>query len=1032
MKILRINIFLILFLCCLASEALTITHLRVDQLSNPSGVDSTPQFSWWLESEERGCSQTSYCIVISTDKNFSSIIYDSGDISSSQSVRVSPAGLSLEPSCRYYWKVTVHDNQGNIATSTEDAYFETGLMQTGWGGAQWITCLTYVPGSVLEFRKQFTVDSNKSVKRAFLHSSSLGMYDALLNGQKVGHVLSDGTVRYEELKPGWTDYRKHIQYNTFDVTKYIKSGENVLGSIVAEGWWNGSIGYGIYNSSTLGYLAKLVLVYDDSSTEEVVTDMSWKCRTSKTLLVGGIYDGEEYDSRQEDEWQNDTYDTTGWMNCIITSEFNGEIISQPGSRVLELQDRERKPQQMTLYEATSNSGTDFGLINIISTQPVGVVKIKKGQTLICDFGQNVVGFTPFKVKGSQGTKVRIRYSEMLNDDGSVARGNDGPGGSLYLSNLRTAKATLYYTLKGNIEGENYRTWATYYGFRYCEVTADNDIDLIDIHALPISSAVDLHSSLTTNNPGINQLVNNFQWGQLGNFMSIPTDCPQRDERWGWTGDAQVFCRTGMYNAEAVSFYRKFLQDLRDSQNDDGSYPEVAPHIGCRNFGAAGWGDAGIIIPYVLYSMTGDDTIIREHYESMQKYMQWLSTQTGDGYLYQGAYTTFGDWLAYDKCANRYVSVAYYAYDASLMSKMAGCLSSSSGDDYSKQSDKYQELYANIKQEFLSRYWTPEPVQTSQTALLLALAFDLLDVERTDMALAMLKKSIADNNGLLSTGFLGTSVFLPTLSKYNLDGAAYNLILQRGNPSWLYSVDQGATTIWERWDSYTKEKGFGPSSMNSFNHYAYGAVGEWMYRYMGGIECGHLGNGFKQFVLQPRPDFRFDIPDNQERITKVACTYCSEYGEIVSNWYYSSEEKDATFEFKIPANTEAIVYLPNEEGKAYFEGNKEATDAQGVTFIENKDGKLIIHLVSGRYSFSHNQTTTSVTNEHKENIVIKDGKIDLGNNHYKMLEIYNLRGHLVKSIKTPKQTIDINNLPKDCYVVTGILSNGHKVTRKIIE
>lgn len=993
-------VFIGLFFIKGLAYALTVDHLRVESQLNPA-IDSMPHFSWWLHSDKRGCVQVSYQIQIYDDKEMTSMVFDSGVKESDESQRVAADGFIMSPSTRYYWKVLVRDNHGEQATSFESAYFDSGLMDTGWSGAQWIMYpeegnkSTGMP----RFRKSFSID--KPVKSAFAYSSALGIYDLTLNGNRVGHLQSDGTTEYDELKPGWTDFRKTIYYNVHEISHYLNRGINVIGSDVTNGWWNGRISWGLYGDYPLGFIAKVVVFYEDGTSDVLVTDSGWKVTLNGPYKLGDIYNGEIYNAQLEEDWQNANFNDNSWSNAIVNNYFSGSIVIQTAGQVRMRNDMARRAEKVVIYEGTIEGGSDYGKINTVNTySSFHSFKLNNGQSAIFDFGQNIVGYVKLSFKSNEGTEVRLRYAEMLNDTGAKDRGNDGPGGSLYLENLRNAKASSFYYCKGSVS-ETYCPVMTYFGFRYCEITADNDIVIEAITAIPISSVREEMSHITTNNVLVNRLFDNIQWGQLGNFVSVPTDCPQRDERWGWTGDTQVFSRTGMYNANSESLYRKFLADLRDSQREDGAYPDVAPYTKERPYGNAGWGDAGIIIPWNLYLMCGNKDILYEHFASMEKYMSFLSKQHKDGLTYSGAGTEYGDWLAFDKCNNRYLSMAYYAYDAILISKMAKVLCTSQDDDYSRKSQAYERLYDAIKLEFIEHYWNPLPEESTQATYILPLAFDLLDSEKKYLAIDKLKSKIAENNGLLSTGFLGTSLLLPTLSKIGMDSEAYSLLLQRENPSWLYSVDQGATTIWERWDSYTLEKGFGPASMNSFNHYAYGAVAEWMYRYMAGIDCEATNAGFKHFILRPTPDYRDDLPEGQERVKEVDATYNSIHGKIRSSWIAL---EDGSFEYSciVPANTIATLYLPvTIPHTEIFENGIVASDSEGISFVGFQDNHHIYNLLPGEYHFHTRTSTVGIKGADEEKEELNCAELFIGKNREIIvkgnileLSLYNLSGQFI--------------------------------------
>ena len=850
------------------------------------------------------------------------------------------------------------------------------------------------------FRKTFFV--NKKVLSATLFTSGLGVYDLFVNSQRAGHVQPDGTTIYEELKPGWTEYRKRVFYSTHDVTSLLQEGKNAIGAIVTPGWWAGAVMHGAYGSPTEGFLAKLLITYDDNTQDVIVSDLSWLSSKKGALKLGDIYDGEIYDARVASSWTAADYDDSDWNGVEENHEFNGEVNAFTGGYVLTLPDLVQHVRTATIHEGCKSTGTDFGMANVVSQQESdGIITLKKGQSVVIDFGQNIVGWVNFKVKGQTGNRLKMRFVEMLNDTGERSRGNDGPGGTPYLANLRSAKASLYYTLRGDTDGESYHPSTTFFGFRYCEITPSDDVEILSIEAQPISSSTEDTGSVETSNALVNQLFSNITWGQRGNLLSIPTDCPQRDERLGWTADTQVFSRTGLFNANMESFYRKWMQDMRDGQNGEGAYPGVAPECWGTPFGQTVWADAGILVPYNLYMMTGNKEVLRENYESMTRYMNYLSKQVFDGYKYNGGGLTWGDWLSFVNTDTRYIAVAYYGLVAQLMSRMSMALSQTDNDDYAQKAQTYQELYQNIKAEFRSRYITPSIRQNTQTAYLMALDYNLLeDDAEIEKFKNLLARNIRVNGYKLNTGFAGTAILNTTLSRFGLNDYAYDLLLQRNCPSWLYSVDQGATTIWERWNSYTVESGFGDPGMNSFNHYAYGAVGEWMYRYMLGIEYDPAQPGFRHIILQPQPDRRTTLPTGQEIITSAKGYHQSHYGEICSGWQ-TTDQDDITYDCTIPANSTATLYLPvANENTTVFEGSLPANEAEGVEYVGFENGCRVYRLGSGSYRFTTKLKTTAI---HLPSAT--EGKL-------KAAHIYDLQGRQVSS------SLNQRSLKKGIYVVDG--------------
>ena len=522
----------------------------------------------------------------------------------------------------------------------------------------------------------------------------------------------------------------------------------------------------------------------------------------------------------------------------------------------------------------------------------------------------MVGWPQLTVQGHAGTEVTMRFAEMLNDTGSDEHLNDGPAGSIYTLNYRTAKSILRYVMRGEARGETYHPSATFFGFRYVELTATDDVTIQGLTGQVVGSNLKESAHFSCSNDQINQLYSNIRWSMRGNFLSIPTDCPQRDERLGWTGDTQIFSRAACYTADMRAFYRKWMRDLRHCQRSDGAYPDTAPLGRYGSYGNAAWADAGIIVPWNVYLMYGDTDILEENYESMQFHMSYLQANNDSEWHYNGAGTDYGDWLAYEPVDPRYVSVCYYAHVADLMARISVALGKE------EEPDQYATLAAEIRREFRQRYLDGDQlIQTSQTALLMALHYNMLETDaQYDQAISSLRQKIQDNGYCLTTGFVGTAILLPTLTEYGMNDLAYDLLLQTDNPSWLYSVRQGATTVWERWDSYKPDYGFNRHewNMNSFNHYAYGVVAEWMYRDMAGIEPDHEDPGFHHFNLRPQVDDRTSMPDGQGRIDWVKASVDTPYGAITSQWE-RSQNGEIRYHFVVPYNTTATFYQPQVDG-----------------------------------------------------------------------------------------------------------------------
>ena len=885
-------------------------------------------------------------------------------------VRVSATGNEREKAYFDNIKQIVYDEEGNgTVTFSEDfegagnAFNATDIrdyngsrqcyMEAAVGGSK---RLMQQDGSITAgvpmFRKTFELGSN--VRRARLYATGLGVYNVFINGERVGQTDEDGNTLYDELKPGATDMKKTVFYTTHDVTALLREGKNAIGAEVSSGWWNGGIVHGMYGNKPNAFRALLKIEMEDGSTKVIPTDLSWLSNTNGPLRKGDIYNGETYDARLENGQFTPDYDDSQWFATAESNDFKGEILAFEGPAIMAVEALRRYPQTIQIYEGTKPNGKTFGAINVVEEiNGQNNFILKAGQTAVIDLGQNASGWVSFTAKGVNGTKLRFRFGEMPNTTGDRGRGDDGPAGSVYTENLRSAEATLYYTLKGAEEGESFHPTTTYFGFRYIEVTTSADVELTNVIGETVTSAVDEKSSFRTNHEDVNKLYSNVMWGQRSNFVSVPTDCPQRDERMGWTADTQVYSLTGLYNGDTRNFYKKWLRDVRDSQRSDGAYSVIAPYHWGVEYASTGWSEAAIIVPWNVYMMTGDKDILRDNFEANEHYMQFLTTKAGGGYQYNGSDPIHGDWVAYVTTDGRYIIVCYYAYTADLMARTCRALSETEGDTYSQKAEQYEELLQNIKAEWQGRFLSNSkvPTQATQCGYLMALRYNLLPDETSiNRTRSYLHRAIVNNSYKLNTGFLGTAILNQTLTENGLIDDAYTLLLQRNDPSWLYSIDQGATTIWERWNSYTVANGYGPVSMNSFNHYAYGVVAEWMFHHMAGIVPDENQPGFKHFFLQPYPDTRTTLRYSQQRITSVDADFASDYGQIKAEWQCDGS-KEMTYRVTIPANTSATVCLPISDGLYVYESGEFAEEVEGIEYIGTVDGYATFKVGSGSYLFS---------------------------------------------------------------------------------
>lgn len=789
------------------------------------------------------------------------------------------------------------------------------------------------------FRKAVSVKEN--LQEATLYTSGLGVYEAYLNGERVGKTMPDGSKLYDELKPGFTETRKRRFYNSCDVTEMLLAGkENVITATVSHGWWSDGSVSQYYEEDA--FIAKLILKYSDGTEEVIDTDCTWKAEMVSPVIEADIFSGETYDARIECLWNSPSFDDSAWRFAKESKRFNGVLCAWKGSPIVNRKDLELKAKSITVYSgAVGSDESRYGKIKILRTVKEDSFVLNPGEKALIDFGQNFSGRESFSVRGESGAKLSVRHGEMLNDNnGDKSRGNDGPEGSVYNLNYRSAKALTNYVLSGK-GTEDYSPIFTFYGFRYIEISADKSVTLSSITGQVITSVEKETGFLTTSDSSINQLMSNIRWGQYSNYLSVPTDCPQRDERQGWTADTQIFAKAGCYLAFSKSFLSKFMFDMRDSQHENGAFPGTSPtgrYYG-GGWGATGWADAGVIIPSILYSLYGDKSIIEENWDSMVHYVDgFLSTTNGIG-----PKPIYGDWLAYesnDEGIKEMLGIAFYAWDALLLSEMATVIGKPS------ESAKYKTLYEKEKQLFISKYLTETKTlcRGEQSVCAYALYLDLLpDEESVQAVIKQFAENIEKNGNKLQTGFLGTAILLPTLTKIGRNDLAYALLLQHENPSWLYSVDQGATTIWERWNSYTIRDGFGDVGMNSFNHYAYGAVAAWMFETMAGIAPDKSIPAFKRINVSPKPDRRLEVKASYDSAYGVISASSSFEGEL---WNYS-----CTF----PSNTTARITVPTSDLSSVTVNGKTVPtltkENDGISVSAIKGNTVVLEALSGEFEIT---------------------------------------------------------------------------------
>ncbi len=956
-------------------DRLHMSTLRCEYLTDPLGIGETsPRLSWMLDSTRRGERQGAYQVLVASSRELLNAgqgdLWDSGKITSDESAHVLYAGKALTSRTACYWKVRIWSSLNDSADPcpwSEPAIWTMGLLsptdwqakwidssaashaaepvapvtilhatyaavdgnsskdvtakiaslvKAGWpsivvnplnmgtypapaaaraltvryeqGGA--ITESTAVDGEEFHFpapqprvwsvRKDFPAP--KAIRSATLYATALGLYEITLNGHRVGDAM---------LAPDWTDYNKRIRYQAYDVTKMLNRGSNEISALLANGWYAGHIGNGGFQQygKIPALFAQLEITYADGSTQIVTTDESWKTAPSPILSTDFLL-GESYDARMEN-----AASTSQWLPVTLREEASRPLDSQVAPPVRE-------------------TGT---------VHTSAITEPAPGHWTF-DLGQNIVGVVRLKISAPAGSTIKIRHAEVLN-----------PDGTLYTDNLRKAAATDTYICKGT-GTETWQPRFTFHGFRYVELTGLPKCPSKDaVTGVVWGTDSPRTGSFTCSDPRINQLVSNIEWGQRGNYLSVPTDCPQRDERLGWMGDAEVFVRTATDNADIASFFTKWLVDVDDAQRPDGAFTDVSPWCAAKS-GTPAWGDAGVICPWTIYLAYGDTRILERHLPAMTRWVDWCHTHSTDNIRDKDRGGDYGDWLAIGEVTPKeLIGTAYYAYSTHLLAKSYEALGNS------EQAAKYNQLFDEIKAAFNKKYVSPDARITgdTQSCYLMALKFELLPEALRPLAAQHLEDDIRAKNDHLATGFVGVSFLLPTLTAAGKVDTAYKLLLQDTFPSWLFSIKQGATTIWERWDGYTPDKGFQTPEMNSFNHYSLGSCGEWLYDSVAGIDWDPQHPGYKHILLHPVLG---------QGLTSATASIRSPYGKIKSAWKLEGET--LTLNITIPPNSTATLSLPSKPGAPVTESNTPAQTANGIKFLRSEPDHQLFDLQSGTYSF----------------------------------------------------------------------------------
>jgi len=912
---------------CAHAQDLRVDAMKTEYLQNPVGIDArAPRFSWRIYTNRRGTMQRAYELRVATDSPSLSRkqLWESGRVVSDASTFRPYSGPPLRSGTRYYWQVRVWDDGDRISPWSPIGFWETGLLDKQDWTASWITpdlvedTTRSNPSPIL--RRTFTL--GRGIVSARLYVTSLGLNIVEVNGKRVTDAL---------FRPGWTSYDKRLQYDTYDVTSFLKAGENAVGVTLGDGWYRGRLGWessrNVYGTR-LALLAQIVVHYANGQQQIVSTDKDWKSATGP-ILTSDIYNGETYDARLEKSgWSTQGYNDAAWLGVKIVTGTNANLIAPVGPPV-------RRMQEL---------------------KPIRIIHTPAGETVF-DLGQNMVGWVRLKVSGPAGTTVRLRHAEVLDK-----------AGNFYTGNLRDAKQTVRYTLKG-VGVEEYEPHFTFQGFRYVAVDSFPGTPTLDaITGVVLYSDLAPTGTFETSNALLNQLQHNIVWGQRGNFLDVPTDCPQRDERLGWTGDAQVFSRTAAFNMDVSGFFAKWLGDIAVDQKPSGAVPFVIPDALQKKEqdipGSSGWADVAVIVPWNIYEAYGDTALLARQYSSMRKWVEYERTQAGPTFIWNKGWH-FGDWLAFQTTRADYpgattdkdlIATAYFAHSTDLLSRAAEVLGRTS------DAREYRDLFEHVRGAFQREYITSTGRVTSntQTAYVLALDFDLLPDSLRSVGASRLADDVL-KMGHLTTGFLGTPALTRMLSDNGHIDVAYKLLLNEEYPSWLYEVKQGATTIWERWDGKKPDSTFEDESMNSFNHYAYGAVGDWMYRVVAGLNDDPARPGYKHIIIKPRPG---------GNLTFARATLVTPYGEAASLWRRTENQLEVGA--RVPPNAYATVHLPGARKENVVETGSPLASARGVRRITQAGDTTVVEVGSGEYRFVYTVngvqariTATPTTNQTRD-------------------------------------------------------------------
>lgn len=897
--------------------SLTVDRLRCEYAANPLGIDAfRPRFSWILLSDRRNTMQACYHIQVAASREAlmddSKLVWDSGVVESDSSIWIAYEGKELFSFQRYWWRVRVRDNHGQESDWSQPAWWEMGILSPSEWTAEWISPdleekTEDNPCPML--RREFELKKAVSSARAYV--TSLGLYEMEINGRPVGDA---------RFTPGFTSFHKRLQYQTYDVTDCLREGRNAVGVFLADGWYRGHLWFKAVPNvfgRELALLAQIRVEYQDGTMETIGTDTSWQCTTGP-ILSSDLYYGEVYDARKEIPcWSEPDCGYDRWRGVKRLEYSKAHLVCSP-----------------------------CGMAKVREEiRPQGIVRTPKGESVV-DLGQNIAGIVRLAVEGESGREITLSYCEELTPAGNFTveqldlLGHQRRSGRYYQIDR--------YVLKGGPEVIEPRF--TFHGFRYVKIEGyPGRLDLENIKGLVIHTELPLAGEFSCSNPLINQLQHNILWSQKGNFLDVPSDCPQR-EKMGWTGDIQIYAPTACFLMDCSGFLSKWLHDLKADQRDDGLVPHVIPWLPDYPVygplgvgGSSGWGDACVIVPWTLYQYYGDKRILDDMYEAMKKWIGFIQRRS-KGYIWSKG-MHWGDWLEPGRkpyyyflpwAPKGYVATPFFAYSSHLLSRIAEILGKHEDADY------YKRLSEKVKAAYLKRYVKEngrmKPCR--QGAYVLALAYDMVPSEMKPRLAAQLAKTVKDNGNHLDTGFLSTPHICQVLCDNGYEDLAFDILNQDTIPSWLYEVKKGATTVWEAWDCI-KADGRLRKGM-SFNHYAFGAIGAWLYRYIGGIGLDEENPGGKHFILSPHPG---------GGLTEARAACQSPRGEVKSAW--KLHDGWMTYNVTVPPNGSATIRLPKAVAAEVSEGNEPLEKAEEISKVSQEAGGVTLQVGSGSYEFHYN-------------------------------------------------------------------------------